>query len=288
MKRTEEDRVIILPENKGDILMKINKKGIIKRLIGLMLIGSLAIASFTGCEKKEEEKKTVELTILAAASLTDVCEEIKTNFEKGNENIKLTFSFGSSGALQTQIEEGAPADVFMSAAMKQMDALNDQKLMDSDSIVKLLENKIVLIAPKGNPAGIKSVEDLTGDGVKIVALGDPESVPAGQYAEEVLTSLGILDAVKAKANYGSDVRTVLTWVENGDCEAGIVYATDAYSSDKVEIICTAPEGSCKQVIYPVGITASSDNKDAAGKFVDYLKTDEAIKLFEKYGFSKFE
>lgn len=230
-----------------------------------------------------EEKK--ELTILAAASLKDVCGEIETLYEEKHPGMDLIFSFGSSGALQSQIEEGAPADVFFSAAQKQMNALKEQELMENDSITDLLENKIVLIVPSNSEIKISSFEDVTTDVVSMIGLGEPKSVPAGQYAEEVFTTLGILDQVSAKANYGQDVRTVLTWVEEGAVDCGVVYATDANTTDKVKIICEAPEGSCKKVIYPVGIIKSTPKKTASKEFVEYLKSDEAMVLFKKYGFS---
>ena len=119
----------------------------------------------------------------------------------------------------------------------------------------------------------------------MIGLGEPESVPAGQYAEEIFTSLGTLEQVKAKANYGTDVRTVLSWVETGDVDCGVVYATDAYSSDKVKIVAEAPEGSCRKVIYPAGIVGSSAHKDAAKEFVDFLGSDAGMEIFEKNGFS---
>ena len=239
--------------------------------------------AFSACDKKKNDK--TELTIIAAASLTDVCGKIKEDFEKNNKDITLTFSFGSSGALQTQIEEGAPADIFLSAAQKQMNALKEKGLMDDSSITDLLENKIVLVTEKGKASGFPDFNSVTNDSVKIIALGDPESVPAGQYAEEVFTTLGILEDVKKKANYGSDVRTVLSWVESGNADCGVVYATDAFPSDKVEIAAYAPDGSCKKVIYPAGIVKASKNQDAAKKFLDFLGGEEAGKLFEKYGFT---
>ena len=240
----------------------------------------------TGSEETAGERS--EITVLAAASLTDACGELERMYEERHPECELLFSYGSSGALQTQIEEGAPADIFFSAALKQMDALESEGLMDEESIRPLLENKIVLAVPKGSGADITSFEDAAGDKVKMIALGEPESVPAGQYAEEVFASLEILDDVKAKANYGSDVRTVLAWVEEGTVDCGVVYATDAYASDRVEIAATAPEGSCKRVIYPVGVTASCENREAAGRFLDFLSSDEAMKVFESYGFSKAE
>jgi molybdate transport system substrate-binding protein len=155
----------------------------------------------------------VSLTILAAASLTDVCDELKGIYETENPGVELVFSYGGSGALQTQIEEGAPCDVFFSAAEKQMNALKEENLIDEDSVQNLLENKIVLIVPKGSSSSISSFEDAV-DKAEMIGLGEPESVPAGQYAEEVFDSLGILDDVKAKANYGQDVRTCI-WQPRG-------------------------------------------------------------------------
>lgn len=238
--------------------------------------------TLAGTEKRGEK---VELTILAAASLTDVCNEIKKKYEEANDNVTLTFSYGSSGALQTQIEEGAPADVFMSAAMKQMNALDEEGLMETDTIVELLENKVVLIVPKDSELSITEFSDVAEDEVNLIGLGDPESVPVGQYAEEIFTSLGILDTVHEKANYGTDVRNVLTWVETGVVDCGVVYATDASTTENVTVVSFAPDGSCTPVIYPVGMVKSSGNSEAARAFIAYLQSEEARKMFESYGFS---
>lgn len=226
----------------------------------------------------------VELTIAAAASLTDVSAEIAEVYKAVAPNVTLTFTYGASGALQTQIEQGAPVDIFMSAAQKQMDALEEQSLLLDGSRVNLLENKVVLIAPVDSELGLTGFDELTSDDVKTVAMGDPASVPAGQYAEEVLTSLGIKDGVEAKANLGTDVRQVLTWVEGGEVDAGIVYATDAATTDKVSVICEAPADSVKKIIYPVAILKESQLSAPAQAFIDFLKTDECAALFEKYGF----
>ncbi len=226
----------------------------------------------------------VELTIAAAASLTDVMTEIAQSYKIKAPNVTLTVTYGASGALQTQIERGAPVDVFISAAQKQMDALADQTLLLDGSRINLLENKVVLIVPKDTALSLKSFEDLAKKDVKTVAIGDPASVPAGQYADELLTKLGIKDVVKAKANLGTDVRQVLTWVESGEVDAGIVYTTDAATSDKVAVVCEAPSGSVKKIVYPVAILKTSAYAEQAQHFIDFLKTDECIKLFEKYGF----
>ncbi len=248
-------------------------------------VSNIAAENVDGNSSKTATAEPVELTILAAASLTDVCNEIKEKYESTHENVTLNFSYGGSGALQTQIEEGAPADVFISAATKQMTALDEQGLMDSESIVQLLENKVVLVVPADSAADITGFEDVATDKVTMVGLGEPGSVPVGQYSEEIYTTLNLLDQVKTKANYGSDVRTVLSWVETGEVDCGIVYATDAYTTDKVKIVAEAPEGSCKQVIYPAGVVKSTENAEAAAAFMAYLQEEEILALFESYGFT---
>ena len=251
-------------------------------------------ASSAAPDKTDDPTPTeepLELTIAAAASLTDVTMEIVEAYKAEAPNTKLTITYGASGALQTQIEQGAPVDIFMSAAAKQMDALEEGGLLLDGSRTNLLENKVVLILPADsklalasiNDLSITSFEDLAKDRIT-VAIGDPASVPAGQYAEEVLTSLGIKDKVLAKANLGTDVRQVLTWVENGEVDAGIVYATDAATTDKVQVVCEAPADSVKRIIYPVAILKASAYTEAAQSFIDFLKTPDVAALFEKYGF----
>lgn len=252
-----------------------------------MSLVAAVVLGLTGCGRDKEPSST-ELTILAAASLTDVCDQLKEQYEAEHPGVTLTFSYGASGTLQTQIEEGAPADIFMSAAMKQMTALDEEGLMDSDSIIQLLENKIVLVVPAGSDTDLSSFEEVATDKVRMIGLGEPESVPVGQYSEEVFATLNLLDAVKAKANYGSDVRTVLSWVETGEVDCGIVYATDAYTTERVKIVAEAPEGSCKRVIYPAGVVKNSAHAEEAAAFVEYLQTEEILALFESYGFSRME
>ncbi|MBO5552180.1 MAG: molybdate ABC transporter substrate-binding protein, partial [Lachnospiraceae bacterium] len=202
------------------------------KIILFSLLCSALLISACGADKAEVKH---EVTVLAAASLKDVMEELKTKYEEKEEDTELTLSFGSSGALMAQIEEGAPADVFFSADTKQMDELNEKGFITEGSIVPLLENRLVLVVPENSTKNITSFEDAVSK-ADVIGLGEPESVPAGRYAEEVFDYLGILDKVRTKANYGSDVRTVLTWVEEGGADCGVVYKTDAYSSDKVRIV----------------------------------------------------
>ncbi|MBP3810491.1 MAG: molybdate ABC transporter substrate-binding protein [Clostridiales bacterium] len=260
-----------------------------KKITAILM--TICMSAFVfGCSAETSETSAAAagnktINILAAASLTDVMHELELDYEADHPGIDLVFSFASSGALQTQIEEGAPADVFISAASKQMDALNEEGLMDSASIRDLLLNRVVLIVPNGSELGLTSFGDVINEGVNIIALGDVESVPAGKYAQQVFESLGIWDEVEAGANFGTDVRTVLTWVEMGEADCGVVYATDAYTSDQVTIVAEAPEGSCDRVVYPAGIVAGSAVSAEAEEFLQYLESADAAAVFESYGFT---
>ncbi len=252
-------------------------------LLAAVLMLGMTVA---GCSSSSSEP--VELTIAAAASLTDVMADIQTAYADKEPNVTLHFTFASSGSLQTQIEQGAGADIFISAALKQMKTLQGEGLLLDDSYTELLENKVVLIVPSDSTAGITSFDDVNTDKVSMIGIGEPSSVPAGSYAKQVFTTLGTWDAVSAKANYGSDVRTVLTWVENGEVDCGVVYATDAMTSDNVKVVAEAPEGSCDKSFYPGAIVASSANADAAQDFLDFLTSKTAVKIFESYGFTVIE
>ena len=277
--------------------MKKNNK-ILKRLTAAVLCMGM-LFTMGACGDKAEENTTaagaatekangekVTLTVLAAASLTDVCNELTAAYNAKYPNVELNFSFAGSGALQTQIEEGAPADVFISAANKQMNALKEKGLILEGSDSVLLENKVVLITPTDSQLNLTSFEDVKKDDVKMIGLGEVESVPAGQYAKKVFTSLNCWEEIEKKANFGADVRTVLAWVASGEVDCGVVYATDAYTSDQVKIVCEAPEGSTDKVVYPAAVVKSSANAEAAKSYLEFLASDEAMKVFEKYGFVK--
>ena len=257
----------------------------------LILTLSLVLTLFSGCSSNGSSKNSSEnalkettITIAAAASLKNCMDEkLIPMFNEKYPNIKVQATYDSSGKLKTQIEEGAEIDVFMSAATKQMNELNKEELIEDDSIVDLLENKIVLIVPKGNTKEIKSFQDILK--CDKIAIGDPESVPAGQYAKELFENLKIWDEVSSKSSLGTNVTEVLNWVAEGSADSGIVYSTDAASKDKVEVVIEAPEGSVSKVIYPVGIIKASKNKEEAKSFTDFLQSNEAMKVFESYGFS---
>lgn len=266
-----------------------------KQLLLILLLCAFAVLTF-GCSKTEvvgpvsaavttPDEKPVSLTISAAASLKDAMEEIKQLYSKEKANVTITYNFGASGSLQQQIEQGAPADIFMSAAAKQMDALKQKSLLLDDTILNLLENKVVLVTPK-NAALVKDFKDIGEDAVRKVALGEPKSVPVGQYSEEIISFLGIKDKVQSKVVYAKDVREVLTWVETGNVDAGIVYETDAKISDQVKVVAYAPEKSHAPVIYPAAVLKDSRNAEAAKAFLAYLSGDTAKAVFEKFGFSR--
>jgi molybdate transport system substrate-binding protein len=226
-----------------------------------------------------------EIIVSAAISLKDALDEVTHLWAAVNPNVSVKTNYGASGTLEIQIEQGAPVDVFLSAAPKQMDALDAKGLLLEGTRKELLRNEIVLVVPTDSSLQISSFRDLTHANVKKVALGEPTVVPAGQYAKEVLTNLGIYDAVNSKAVLAKDVRQVLTYVETGNVDAGIVYATDALSSSKVKVVAQAPDKSHSPVIYPVAAIKSSKNPAAARAFTSFLSGPQARAVFEKYGFT---
>lgn len=253
-------------------------------------------AATTAEETKAEETTAEETTaasgeeteilVAAAASLKNAYEDkLIPMFEEANPGVTVKGTYDSSGKLQTQIEEGLEADVFMSAAKKQMTALDEEGMIASDTITDLLENKIVLIVPTGNEKKLEKFEDI--ENADSIALGDPASVPAGQYAQEALTNMGIWDKIQDKVSFGTNVTEVLNQVAAASADAGIVYATDAASmADQVEVVAEAPEGSlAKKVIYPVAVVKGTAHEEVAKEFVAFLQTDKAITVFEEYGFS---
>ena len=254
-----------------------------KKILAMLATASLFVAGCGGDSGKVAEKN--EIHVAAAASLTDAMKEISAEYKKISPNTEIIFNFGSSGALQQAIENGGETDLFFSAAQKQMDALEKSENILPETRKNLLKNEVVLIVPNDSDKNISNFSDLTQENIKHIALGEPKGVPVGQYSEEIFTNLGILDAVKEKAVYGSDVRQVLAWTESGEADCGVVYSTDAKISDKIKIIATAPENSHKPVIYPAAVIKNSKNLDEAKKFLNFTSSDTAKKIFEKYGFT---
>ena len=256
-------------------------KHIQKRLFISLVITILLFS--TACGKVVPEPE-VSLTISAAASLKGAMEEVKAAYAEEKPNVILTCNFGSSGSLQQQIEQGAEVDVFFSAAAKQMDALQEKGLIVEDTRKNILENKIVLIVPK-DVTSVTDFNDLTSDNVKKIALGETKSVPVGQYSEEVLKKLNLMDTIESKVVFGKDVKEVLTWVETGNADAGMVYETDSITSEKVRVVAYAPEGSHKPVVYPAAVIKDSKNIDASKNFISFLCSEKAKSIFERYGFA---
>ena len=264
-----------------------------KRLFTVMLVGIMVAGMTTGSvQAAAAEDASGDLYVFIAASLANAMDEIQKDFNEEYPDVNILFNADSSGTLQTQIEEGSRCDIFFSAATKQMDALVDEDLAKKDSVVDLLENKVVLIKPKDGETKVTGFENIT-DAENIALAG--EDVPVGQYSREIFKNLGIEDDVnKMEINEGKNVTDVLASVSEGSNEIGIVYATDAASvADKVDIIAEAPEGSLETpVLYPTGLTVDAEASDeeaaAADAFLAYLQTDDAMKVFEEYGFAAYK
>ena len=263
-----------------------------KKLIAAMMAGVLSAGMLsTGVFAADTDLKG-EVNTFIAASLSNAMEEIQKDFNETYPDVEILYNADSSGTLQTQIEEGARCDIFFSAADKQMNALVDEDLAKKDTVEDILENKVVLIKPKDGETKVTGFENIT-DAANIALAGD--SVPVGQYAREIFDNLGITDEVnKMEINEGKNVSEVLAAVSEGSNEIGIVYATDAASvADKVDVIAEAPADALKTpVLYPVGLIedkeASEDDTAAAEAFLEYIKSDDAMKVFEKYGFTAYK
>ena len=269
-----------------------------KRFIGLAIAVVMAFTA-AGCSAQESAETTeqadkTEIVVFAAASMTDTMNEIAEMYKTINPDVDIVYNFDSSGTLKTQIQEGADCDIFISAAQKQMNQLdvnggeeNTEGLdfVDSETRFDLVSNSVVLITPVGNPAGVESFDDVATDKVSLIALGNSD-VPVGQYSEEIFNYMGIWDQLnsESKITFGSNVREVLAQVEEGAVDCGVVYSTDAATTDKVEIAAAAPEGSHQDVTYPAAVLKTSKNPEAAKAFIDYLKTGECTEVFEKAGF----
>ncbi|MEH7126492.1 molybdate ABC transporter substrate-binding protein [Bacillus sp. JJ1532] len=236
-------------------------------------------------KQTEKEEENIELTISAAASLEDALNEIKPLFEEKNKNIKLFFNFGGSGALQKQIIQGAPVDLFFSAAEDKYDELVSKGIIDENQGVDRLENKLVLIIPKESKNSIEGFNDLANLGNGKVALGTPEAVPAGNYGKQTLEHLGLWDQVQSNIVFAKDVRQVLTYVETGNVEAGLVYKTDALTSDKVKVVAEADSDSHDPIVYPVGIIKNTKYMKETELFYQFIQGKESEEVFVKYGFN---
>ncbi|UOQ44716.1 molybdate ABC transporter substrate-binding protein [Halobacillus salinarum] len=253
-----------------------------KRCIFLLLI----IVMIAGCSNPAKSNENTELTISAAASLTDAVKDLKDQYEKKHPNVSIQLNLASSGKLAQQIQQGAPADVYLSANQRWMDTLEDDDKIDPDSRFNFTKNTIVLIGLKNNSTNVKSFQDLKPEASVQLAVGDPDSVPAGKYTKETLQTIQKWDKLKEQFVYGSDVRQVLAYVESGNAKLGFVYGSDAKISDKVKVMDQAEDSWHSPIIYPAAIVKDSKAKKEAQSFLDYLKTDAAQETLQKYGFKK--
>ena len=274
-------------------------KKLLSLLLALAMVFALAACSSNDEQKDADDNKArEEVVVFAAASMTETLNQIKETYEKDH-NVTLTFNFDSSGTLKTQIQEGADCDLFISAGQKQMNQLDitaDKEVntegldfVASDSRVNLLENKVVLVVPEGNPKGIKGFDDLAAklaDGSVLMAMGNSD-VPVGQYTQKILSYYKLDETALANAGtitYGTNVKEVTTQVSEGSVDCGIVYCTDAFSAG-LTVVDSATKDMCGQVIYPAAVMKNAKHADAAKAFLEYLQSDAAMKVFENVGFS---
>lgn len=277
-------------------------KNLLAGLLAACMTVSLTACSTSGgtdASANSDGGEPTELIVFAAASLTETLEQIAEDYKAVAPDVILTFNFDSSGTLKTQIQEGADCDVFISAAQKQMDQLdaaadasvNTEGLdfVQSGSRLDLLENKVTLAVPEGNPKGIDSFDSLAQHlqaGDILLAMGNSD-VPVGQYTQKILAHYGLDEAALANTGcitYGTNVKEVTTQVREGSVDAGIIYATDAFS-DGLTVVDEATADMCGQVIYPAAVLKTSAHPEAAQAFLDYLSTDEAMAVFASVGFS---
>lgn len=275
------------------------KKALSLFLSFVLLLSVMACGNSSTNQEAKAETKNVELIVFAAASMTETLNQIKPMYEKAHSNVTITYNFDSSGTLLKQIVAGANCDVFVSAAQKQMNQLDSSKdekdNPDKNDFVlqgtrkNLLENKVALAVPDGNPKDINTFKDLTTDKLSLLAIGNSD-VPVGSYTLEILNYLGTSAEELEKANkitYGSNVKEVTTQVKQGTVDAGIIYATDAKSAN-LQVVDLATKDMCKQVIYPVAVLNITKNEEEAKAFVDYLNGNEAMEVFKSVGFAKAE
>lgn len=246
-------------------------------LYGLALLAFLVALPASGSER-------VSLTVSAAVSLTESLQAVQTLYRQRVPGVSITLNLGASGFLEQQIAQGAPVDIFISASPQEMDALEAQRLLVSNTRKALLNNMLVLIVPKGFN-DVSRFADLRNAGIGRVAIADPQSVPAGAYARQVLEYFKLYRLIQPKLIFGGDVRQVLAYVETGNVDAGLVYATDAKLSDRVKVVAVAPEASHAPIVYPVAVVKGCRHVTAAEQFVRFLNGPEAKQVFEREGFT---
>lgn len=254
-------------------------------LFVILLLVTACSQDNTGKPTNPSNKKNHNtLTISAAVSLKDAMDIIQSQYQDLHPEVTLNFNFGGSGSLQQQISQGAPVDLFFSAAEDKFDILVEEDSINEGDRINLLGNELVLVAPKGQKT-IRDLDDLSNHEVNKIAIGTPETVPAGKYAKESFENMNIWGDIKEKIVYAKDVRQVLSYVETGNIDAGVVYKSDALMSNQVDIIATIDADTHTEIVYPVGVLKDSKQYESAKDFYTYLQSDEALKVFEEYGFT---
>ena len=266
--------------------MKVLKKlGVMGLVLGLTM-GAVGCSNGSEDKKDDSAKKDeiVTLNVSAAASLQEAMVELEEKFKEVEPNVKLELNLGSSGSLQQQIDQGAACDVFISAGQKQMTALADKDLLLDGTNKTLLTNDLVLVT--GEDKEIKDLDTLATDKVEKLAIGDPESVPAGKYAKEVLDNTKLYDKVENKLVLAKDVKEVLSWVQKGSADAGFVYLSDTVGAKGIKVALTTDEDTHSTISYPIAVLKASEKQDKAKAFEDFLLSDDGQTILEKYGFKK--
>jgi molybdate transport system substrate-binding protein len=248
-------------------------------------VSILALTALTACSDHSVAPQT-EIILSAASSLGQPLQRIKDELEAEHHHLKLTVNLGSSGALQKQIEQGAPVDLFWSAGQAQMDALEQKGLLLDGTRRNAAGNELVLIVPKDAKTHLDSFEQLGNAPLQKIAVGTPETVPAGQYAKQSLEVLGVFEAIQDKVVYAKDVTQVLSYVERGDVEAGLVYRSDAQGSEKVRVAAIAPPGSHQPIVYPLAGLKATKHPAAVQEVLEFLTGPRAQTILQQCGFQK--
>jgi molybdate transport system substrate-binding protein len=257
------------------------------KLAAWLVSTCVILALAAGCVARPEPAAApkIELNVSAALGLKEALLDIQKEYERKNPNITIVYNLAAAGVLQAQIERGVPADVFISAARKQMDELQQKDLIVAATRRDLVGNRLVLVVHKDSALRLASFRDLAEEKVGRFGLGTPETMPAGQYGLEVLKHVGVWEGVKDKAVLAKDVRQIITYVETRNVDAGIVFSTVAALSDKVRVVAEAPTGSHQPIVFPGAVLKGAKQPQAAQAFLAYLSGPDAAKIFQKYGFN---
>lgn len=256
-------------------------------MFGTVLAAAMAVVALAGCSSGEGAKAApaseapTELHVAAAATLQSALTDMAPEFEKVH-GVKLMFDFGASGVLQKQIESGAAIDVFASAAPSQVDSLTAEGLVSADAAASFISNRLVIVTPKGNPAGIHGLGDIAK--AKRLAVGNPNSAPHGAKAKEWLTNEGQWDSLASRMVFGENAAQTTAYVTRGEVDAGLVFASEAAGRDDLEVVCTVPADQIKPIRYVIAQVAASKQQTLARDFIDYMTSDAGQSALERHGF----